>query len=62
VSYENEAGYAAPSQAYLPVDPRGPSEVLSGRGLYLAFQEGDQGGVDLVRPLLLESSDRRRRE
>ena len=34
VSYENEAGYAAPSQAYLPVDPRGPSEVLSGRGLY----------------------------
>jgi len=34
VSYENEAGFAAPSQAYLPVDPRGPSEVLSGRGLY----------------------------
>src|SRR6266480_8003133 len=34
VSYENEASYAAPSQAYLPVDPRGPSEVLSGRGLY----------------------------
>jgi len=24
----------APSAAYLPVDPRGPSEVLSGRGLY----------------------------
>src|SRR5207248_1296174 len=34
VSYENEANYAAPSSAYLPVDPRGPSEVLSGRGLY----------------------------
>ena len=34
VSYENDASYAAPSQAYLPVDPRGPSEVLSGRGLY----------------------------
>src|SRR5438874_2720160 len=34
VSYENDANYAAPSQAYLPVDPRGPSEVLSGRGLY----------------------------
>ena len=34
VSYENDARYATPSQAYLPVDPRGPSEVLSGRGLY----------------------------
>ncbi|XSC46810.1 septal ring lytic transglycosylase RlpA family protein [Bradyrhizobium sp. RDT10] len=34
VSYENDASYAAPTQAYLPVDPRGPSEVLSGRGLY----------------------------
>ena len=35
VSYENEATYApAPRAAYLPVDPRGPSEVLSGRGLY----------------------------
>src|SRR3954454_5987207 len=34
VSYDNDASYAAPSQAYLPVDPRGPSEVLSGRGLY----------------------------
>src|SRR5437762_20189 len=28
VSYENDARYATPSQAYLPVDPRGPSEVL----------------------------------
>jgi rare lipoprotein A len=35
VSYENEAGYAAtPRSAYLPIDPRGPSEVLSGHGLY----------------------------
>jgi rare lipoprotein A len=34
VSYENDASYAAPSRAHLPVDPRGPSEVLSGRGLY----------------------------
>jgi rare lipoprotein A len=34
VSYENDASYTAPRQAYLPVDPRGPSEVLSGRGLY----------------------------
>ena len=35
VSYENEAGYVAtPRSAYLPIDPRGPSEVLSGRGLY----------------------------
>jgi rare lipoprotein A len=34
VSYENNAGYAAPRPAYLPVDPQGPSEVLSGRGLY----------------------------
>ncbi|MBR1212078.1 septal ring lytic transglycosylase RlpA family protein [Bradyrhizobium sp. JYMT SZCCT0180] len=35
VSYENEPGYAAtPRSAYLPIDPRGPSEVLSGRGLY----------------------------
>ena len=35
VSYESEAGYAAtPRSANLPIDPRGPSEVLSGRGLY----------------------------
>ena len=35
VSYENEAGNApTPRAAYLPIDPRGPSEVLSGRGLY----------------------------
>jgi rare lipoprotein A len=29
VSYDTEAG-----SGYLPIDPRGPSEVLSGRGLY----------------------------
>jgi rare lipoprotein A len=34
VSYENDARYAAPNSAYPPIDPRGPSEVLSGRGLY----------------------------
>ena len=34
VPSENETRYAGPSAAYLPVDPRGPSEVLSGRGLY----------------------------
>jgi rare lipoprotein A len=37
VSYENEANYSAdlrPVSAYAPVDPRGPSEILSGRGLY----------------------------
>ena len=37
VSYENDPRYAAgvrPVSAYAPVDPRGPSEVLSGRGLY----------------------------
>jgi peptidoglycan lytic transglycosylase len=34
VSYENDANYVAPRSAYRPVDPRGPSEVLSGRGLY----------------------------
>ena len=34
VSYEPDPSYAAPSSAYFPIDPRGPSEVLSGRGLY----------------------------
>jgi rare lipoprotein A len=34
VSYEADGNYAAQSSAYLPIDPRGPSEVLSGRGLY----------------------------
>src|SRR5882757_48042 len=35
VSYDSEGGYAvSPASAYAPIDPRGPSEVLSGRGLY----------------------------
>jgi rare lipoprotein A len=35
VTYENDGSYA-PSlrSAYAPVDPRGPSELLAGRGLY----------------------------
>ena len=37
VSYENDDRYApdaGPVSAYAPIDPRGPSEVLAGRGLY----------------------------
>jgi rare lipoprotein A len=38
VSYENDSAYAPPStrpvSAYAPIDQRGPSELLSGRGLY----------------------------
>jgi rare lipoprotein A len=34
VSYENDARFVRPVSAYAPVDPRGPSELLSGRGLY----------------------------
>ena len=37
VSYENDDRYVSayrPSSAYAPIDPRGPSEILSGRGLY----------------------------
>ena len=34
VSYETDPSYATPRSAYLPIDPRGPAEVLSGRGLY----------------------------
>ena len=35
VSYETDNRYSAgPSPAYVPIDPRGPAEVLSGRGLY----------------------------
>lgn len=36
VSYEDDASYVAPSavSAYAPVDPNGPRELLSGRGLY----------------------------
>jgi len=37
VSYEDDRRYAAPVgpvSAYAPIDPNGPSEILSGRGLY----------------------------
>src|SRR5713226_1403511 len=37
VSYENDDRYAPdarPVSGYAPIDPRGPSELLSGRGLY----------------------------
>jgi rare lipoprotein A len=37
VSYENDPRYASderPTVAYAPVDSRGPSEILAGRGLY----------------------------
>jgi rare lipoprotein A len=34
VSYEDDDRYTPAVSAYAPVDPRGPSELLSGRGLY----------------------------
>jgi rare lipoprotein A len=37
VSYDDDDRYAAPSgpaSAYAPVDPQGPREILSGRGIY----------------------------
>jgi len=38
VSYEADDRYApstvSPSAAYAPIDPRGPRELLTGRGLY----------------------------
>src|SRR5450631_4411677 len=37
VSYENDGAYAPdvrPVSAYAPIDPRGPRELLAGRGLY----------------------------
>jgi rare lipoprotein A len=34
VSYESDGRYADNPQSYVPIDPRGPAEVLSGRGLY----------------------------
>jgi rare lipoprotein A len=37
VSYETDGSYAPafrPVSAYAPIDPRGPSELLAGRGLY----------------------------
>src|SRR5258707_1305431 len=40
VAYDSDGAYAPPSvrplSAYAPVDPRGPSEVLFGRGRYLS--------------------------
>src|SRR5690348_8512499 len=34
VSYEDDERFASPPAAYAPIDPRGPREILSGRGLY----------------------------
>jgi peptidoglycan lytic transglycosylase len=34
VSYEDDSRYTPSYSSYAPVDPRGPSEILSGRGLY----------------------------
>jgi len=34
VSYENDERFASQPTAYAPIDPRGPREILSGRGLY----------------------------
>jgi rare lipoprotein A len=37
ISYESDGSYAASARAvsaYAPIDPRGPSELLAGRGLY----------------------------
>jgi len=35
VSYQDDDRYAqVPVSAYMPIDPRGPSELLTGRGLY----------------------------
>jgi rare lipoprotein A len=37
VAYEDDSRYVAPVSpvsAYAPIDPNGPREILSGRGLY----------------------------
>src|SRR5712691_6035919 len=34
VSYENDDRYVSQPTAYAPIDPRGPRELLTGRGLY----------------------------
>jgi rare lipoprotein A len=34
VSYEDDERFGSQPMAYAPVDPRGPREILSGRGLY----------------------------
>ena len=54
VSYENDAGYAAPSQALSAGRSAGAKRSPQRARAVLALQEGDQGGVDLVGPLLLD--------
>src|SRR5215475_13306922 len=39
VSYEDDDRFAAQPSAYAPIDPRGPREILSGRGLYWPFSK-----------------------
>ena len=34
VSYEADERFASHPTAYVPIDPRGPKELLAGRGLY----------------------------
>ncbi len=34
VSYEADERFAAQPTAYAPIDPRGPKDLLAGRGLY----------------------------
>ena len=34
VSYEADERFVSQPTAYAPIDPRGPREILSGRGLY----------------------------
>jgi len=34
VSYDDDDRSSTPAAAFAPIDPRGPSEILSGRGLY----------------------------
>jgi rare lipoprotein A len=34
VSYDDDDRSSAPAAAFAPIDPQGPSEILSGRGLY----------------------------
>jgi len=34
MSYEADERLTSPTTAYAPIDPRGPREILSGRGLY----------------------------
>ena len=34
ISYEADERFTSQPTAYAPIDPRGPREILSGRGLY----------------------------